>query len=76
MSWLKTLAISLSLSALTSTSALAADAIAEVESAGGETLGTVTLSETPEGVFLLADLKHLPPGGHGFHNHEQRRLRT
>ncbi len=71
MSWLKTLAIGLLLSLLTSASALAADAIAEMKGAGGETLGMVTLVETPQGVLLLADLKHLPPGGHGFHIHEK-----
>ena len=71
MSWLKTLVIGFAISALTPQGALAADAMAEVKNAGGESLGTVTLSETPHGVLLFADLVRMPPGGHGFHIHER-----
>lgn len=36
----------------------------------GEYLGTVLISETPEGLLFTPDLKHLPQGTHGFHLHE------
>ena len=71
MSWLKTLVVGLSISALTSAGALAADATAEVKNADGEILGTVTLSETPHGVLLFANLMRMPAGGHAFHIHEK-----
>ena len=62
----------LSISALTSAGALAADATAEVKNADGEILGTVTLSETPHGVHLFAYLMRMPAGGHAFHIHEKK----
>jgi Cu-Zn family superoxide dismutase len=71
MSWLKLLVVGLSISALTSSSALAAQATAEMKSTDGEILGTVTLTETPHGVLLFADFKRIPPGSHGFHIHEK-----
>ena len=71
MSWLKTLAVGLSISALTSAGALAADATAEVKNADGEILVTVTLSEAPHSVLLFADLMRMPAGGHAFHIHEK-----
>ncbi len=37
---------------------------------GGETLGTVTLTQTPQGALVAADLQGLAPGAHGFHIHE------
>ena len=61
----------LSISALTSAGALAADATAEVKNADGEILGTVTLSETPHGVHLFADIMRMPAGVHAFHIHEK-----
>src|SRR3989338_4596755 len=32
--------------------------------------GIVALTETPEGLRLLVDVAHVPPGAHGFHIHE------
>ena len=32
-------------------------------------MGTVTLTQGPQGVLVSADLRGLPPGGHGFHIH-------
>ena len=37
---------------------------------GGEALGTVTLTQTPQGVLVAAELQGLAPGTHGFHIHE------
>ena len=71
MSWLKLFVIGLSISALASSGALAAQATAEMKSTDGEILGTVTLTETPHGVLLFADLKQIPSGSHGFHIHEK-----
>lgn len=42
---------------------------AAIMSAGGESLGTVELTQGPQGVLVRADLQGLPPGGHGFHIH-------
>lgn len=36
----------------------------------GQTIGSATLIETPNGVLVRADLINLPPGVHGFHIHE------
>ena len=69
MYWLKLLAAAFSISALMTTGALAAQA--EMKGVDGKKLGTVTLIETPNGVLLLADLKGIPAGGHGFHIHEK-----
>ncbi len=38
--------------------------------AGNEAQGVVTFTETPEGVRIVANLRGLPPGRHGFHVHE------
>jgi len=35
----------------------------------GETVGTITASQTSYGVLLTPDLSELPPGLHGFHVH-------
>ena len=42
---------------------------AAIMSADGESLGTVDLTQGPQGVLVRADLHGLPPGGHGFHIH-------
>ncbi len=36
----------------------------------GQPVGTVTLSESPQGLVLRPDLKGLPPGARGFHVHQ------
>jgi Cu-Zn family superoxide dismutase len=36
----------------------------------GDTLGTVTISDSAGGAMLKTALKGLPPGAHGFHIHE------
>lgn len=36
----------------------------------GETIGSATLIETPNGVLVTAELANLSPGLHGFHIHE------
>jgi Cu-Zn family superoxide dismutase len=53
--------------------ALAQDAMtatASLKGADGADHGTVTLTETPAGVLVRAELTGLPPGEHGFHFHE------
>ena len=38
--------------------------------AKGDTIGTATLIDTPNGVLVRAELANVPPGQHGFHIHE------
>jgi Cu-Zn family superoxide dismutase len=40
------------------------------EKGPGESIGTVTFTDTPEGLEIKTDLKGLPPGKRGFHVHE------
>lgn len=42
---------------------------AELKNAEGNSVGTVSLRETPAGVLLTAKLKGLPQGVHAFHVH-------
>ena len=49
-------------------SALAASA--SLESPDGESVGMVTLTETPNGLIIHGELEALTPGEHGFHVHE------
>lgn len=44
-------------------------ATAKMSAPDGTSLGTVTLTQTPHGVLLKAQLTNLSPGGHGFHIH-------
>lgn len=50
--------------------ALAQEAGGTVISADGDEIGTVTLTQTPQGVLVKADIEGLPQGLHGFHIHE------
>lgn len=49
---------------------IATGASAQIMGPGGESLGTVTLTQGGQGVLVQADLSGLTPGGHGFHIHE------
>lgn len=48
-----------------------AAATAEMKDTNGNSIGQVTLIQTPRGVLLKAELRELAPGGHGFHVHEK-----
>jgi Cu-Zn family superoxide dismutase len=56
---------------LTTASSMAAAATARLTGPDGADIGTVTLTETPSGVLLEAELRGLPQGEHGFHIHEK-----
>lgn len=45
-------------------------ATASLKGVDGSEHGTVTFTQTPAGVLLIAELTGLPPGEHGFHLHE------
>lgn len=42
---------------------------AELRNTAGQSVGTATLTQTPLGVLLTAQLSNLPPGTHAFHIH-------
>lgn len=44
-------------------------ATSQIKDRNGKALGTVTLTETPQGVLITGELTQLPPGPHGFHVH-------
>ena len=46
-----------------------AKAVADLLGRDGSTMGTVTLTQSPHGVLVAADVTGLEPGGHGFHIH-------
>lgn len=46
------------------------EATAVMSGPGGEEMGTVALTQGPNGVLVSADVTGLSPGGHGFHIHE------
>lgn len=50
--------------------AIAQDAVATVNDADDDPIGTVTFQQTPHGVIISAELQNLEPGAHGFHIHE------
>ncbi len=55
--------------ALGAHSAAGDKATAQMKDRDGKVIGTITLTETPQGVLLNGDLNGLPPGPHGFHVH-------
>lgn len=42
-----------------------------IDQGNGETVGTVTFSDSADGLVIKTDLMGLPPGEHGFHVHEK-----
>jgi Cu-Zn family superoxide dismutase len=44
-------------------------AVAEMRDPEGQRVGTVTLTQTPNGTLLYASFSRLPPGVHAFHIH-------
>ena len=74
---MRRLALAASLLALACASATAAEVKVPVKALTnlgpatkkGATLGTVTFTDTAQGLRISTDLKGLPPGQHGFHIH-------
>ena len=50
-------------------SGVGASASASLAGADGAAMGTVTLTQGPNGVLIEADVRGLSPGAHGFHIH-------
>ncbi len=42
---------------------------ADMKDRSGKSLGTITLTEVPQGLLLTGEVVQLPPGPHGFHLH-------
>lgn len=42
----------------------------ELENRQGKSVGSITLSQYPRGVFIHAEFQNLPTGWHGFHIHQ------
>ena len=59
----------LALVAATHAASAAEQASAQMMSANGESVGSVTLRATPHGTLLHATLENLPAGAHAFHVH-------
>lgn len=59
----------LALVAATHAASAAEQASAAMMNANGESVGAVTLRETPQGTLLHAKLENLPAGAHAFHVH-------
>ena len=63
------LAAGFALVAATHAASAAEQASAAMMNANGESVGAVTLRETPQGTLLHAKLENLPAGAHAFHVH-------
>jgi len=61
---------SLTLGLIVGTASVTLAAQADMLGSDGKPVGKVTLSQTPHGVLIKAELSGLPAGGHGFHIHE------
>ena len=46
-------------------------ASAQIRNTKGQNVGKVTLTETPHGVLIMAELWNMPQGTHAFHIHEK-----
>lgn len=57
------------LTVLLGAAAQAQSAIAKLQNTGGAEIGTVELTQIPDGVLLKLAVKGLPPGDHAFHIH-------
>jgi Cu-Zn family superoxide dismutase len=55
--------------ARTDSATRAAEATVPVKDAAGRDLGTLTLSDTPQGIMVMGQLTGLVPGEHGVHIH-------
>jgi superoxide dismutase, Cu-Zn family len=64
-----TLAVAISLLALTAVSAAAQNATSTLKNAEGKEVGTAALTETPAGVLIRLSVEGLPPGERAFHIH-------
>lgn len=69
MNRIATLALIACTVAATSTAQTAPTAKATLKDAGGKQVGTATLTQTPQGVLVHAEVNGLPAGPHGFHIH-------
>ena len=56
--------------ALTANAADAAEAVAQMKGPDGADMGTVSFTQTAQGVLVQARMTGLAPGPHGFHIHE------
>ena len=66
---MKTISICAALMALPGAAA-AQDAVTEMVGVDGTPMGTVAMTQTPNGVLLTLGITNLPEGGHSFHIHE------
>jgi len=69
MKGLTILAAGLVLSGCATMFAGSPQATAELKNAKGEAVGTVSFWETADGVRIVAQVRGIPPGTHGFHIH-------
>ena len=69
-SWFQALAVAALVSGAAGSAHAADQAHATMMNADGESVGAVTLTQTPSGVLIQAELARLPAGWHAFHIHE------